>query len=623
MNSNDLAPSLFDAFNARQLLPHDVAKTFVPPAHYGSVAMNRHTILVGPRGSGKTTLLKMLQQPALEAWQHPLAPRYRESINYTGVFIPFDQSWNAQMRSLGSGHLDQDHRQRLSIAAFTTHMLKALVTAMHARKYGAPQCVAPHRRVSLDQSREALLVSELAKAWHIDPIVPSLQSLKHALALRLSRIWEIALQESGRELLGRDSRFANMPMLHIHFLQASSHAVDVFNDIAHDEDGKWALLFDELELAPEWVCQELTASLRSFDDRFLFKLSLSPYTAEVVFLESVSSAMPGHDYDMIPLWHPHKESGFQFCEDLMAAMLVRNGLQPTRAESIFGDSIFDSPPSNRKAIHSAYRPGSPRQKTFSSLAKKDRSFRAYVSQRDIDLDRLHEYTEDERAKDVRKIMPLVVVREAFRTSDEMHEGVLNRTLRSRKSPRLYAGARSLFTIVEGNPRWFLGIVAPLIDAYRDNRRVPVRHQSDSITKATHRFRALLRTIPCPPITQNARPRGLLGLLDRIGEHLFDSIVAGPFDPDAPGSFTIDSNPSCDLLASLKQAMNSGAIVYVPDEHGLTVVLKADNLRGKRFRLSYLLAADYNLPIRLGRTIALSAILKTAPGPLPLFSSGGQ
>lgn len=623
MNANDLAPSLFDAFNARQLLPHDVAKTFVPPAHYGSVAKNRHTILVGPRGSGKTTLLKMLQQPALEAWQHPLAARYRESINYTGVFIPFDQSWNAQMRSLGSGHLDQDHRQRLSIAAFTTHMLKALVTAMYARKYGSPQSITHHRRVRLDQSGEAVLVAELAKAWHIGPIVPSLQSLKHALALRLSRIWEIALQESGRDVLGRESRFANMPMLHIHFLQASSHAVDVFNDLAHDEEGKWALLFDELELAPEWVCQELTMSLRSFDDRFLFKLSLSPYTAEVLFLESASAAMPGHDYDMIPLWYPHKESGFQFCEDLLAAMLARKGLQPTRAESIFGDTMFDSPPANRKDVHSAYRPGSARQKAFRSLAGKDRSFRTYVAQRNIDLDRLHEYTEDERAKDVRKIMPLVIVRDAFRTSDEMQEGVLNRTLRSRKNPRLYSGAKSLFTVVEGNPRWFLGIVAPLLDTYRDSRRVSVRHQSDSITKATHRFRALLRTIPCPPVTPGERPRGLLGLLDRIGEHLFDAVVAGTFDPDAPGSFTIDSHPSCDLLASLKQAMNSGAIVYVPDEHGLSLVLKADNLRGKRFRLSYLLAADYNLPIRLGRSVALSAILKAAPGQLPLFSNGGK
>lgn len=618
MTPTDLAPSLFDAFNARQMQPHDVAKTFVPPAHYETLAKNRHTILVGPRGSGKTTLLKMLQQPALEAWEHPLASRYRKSINYTGVFVPFDQSWNAQMRSLGSGHLDQEHRQRLSIAAFTTHILKALVTAMHNRCYGSPHAVSHHRRVSLDQSNEARLVSILADAWYLSPIVPSLQSLKHALALRLSRIWEFTLQESGRDDEGRDARFTDMPMLHIHFLQASSHAVEIFNDFVHD-DGKWAMLFDELELAPDWVCRELTMSLRSFDERFLFKLSLSPYTAEVLFLDSVSAAMPGHDYDMIPLWHAHKETGFQFCEDLLAAMLARKGQPPTRAESIFGDSLFDSPSGNKSSIRSAYRPTSPRHKTFCNLAMKDRSFRAYLKRKEIDLHRLHEYTEDERAKDIRKIMPLVIIRDAFRTADISSGGSVKQTLRSRKNPRLYTGAKTLFTIVEGNPRWFLGIIAPLINHYTlDRRKVPARLQSEAVAQAAHRFRALLRTIPCPPIDRGVRPRGLLSLLNIIGKYLFDAVVAKEFDPDALGSFSIDSHPTSDLLASLKQAMNSGAIVYVPDEQGLSQVLRPDNLRGKRFRLSYLLAADYCLPVRLGRPIALSAMLQTVPGPLPLF-----
>jgi hypothetical protein len=621
MTPHDLAPSLFDAFNARQIEPHKVAKTFVPPEHYAMVAMNRHTILVGPRGSGKTTLLKMLQQPALEAWEHPLAQQYRDAINYTGVFIPFDQSWNAQMRSLGSGRLDEGHRQRLSIAAFTTHMLKSLVTAMHNRKYGSPRAVVHHRRVDMDDWTEARLVTELSNAWHVGPIVPSLRSLKHALAFRLSRIAEIALQESGRNAEGRDDRFTQMPMLHIHFLQAASHAIEVFNDLAHDEEAKWALLFDELELAPEWVCRELTTSLRSFDDRFLFKLSLSPFTAEVLFLESVSAAMPGHDYDMIPLWYAHKEAGLPFCEDLFAAMLKRKGLTARTPEHVFGEALFDAPTGNRSVMRSAYGPGSSRQRTFNSLAAKDASFAAYLRHRGVDLNHLHEYTEDERAKDIRKIMPLVLVRDAFRTSDSMHTGALGRALRSRKNPRLYAGARSLFTIVEGNPRWFLGLVGPLLDTLVDGRRIPTRHQSDAIAKAAHRFRALLRTIPCPPIEQGIPPRGLLSLLDTIGKYLFDAVVIREFDPDVPGSFIIDSHPTDDLLSSLKQAMNSGAIVYVPDEHGLTLVLRRDNLKGKRFRLSYLLAADFDLPIRLGRGVALRSILRTAPGPLPLFKDG--
>jgi energy-coupling factor transporter ATP-binding protein EcfA2 len=622
MATTDIAPSIFDAYNARNHQPHDVAKTFVPSTHYDKLARNSHTLLVGPRGSGKTTLLKMLQQAALEAWQHALAQNYREAINYTGVFIPFDQSWNAQMKSLGRGHLDQKHHQLLSLAAVTTHILKALVSAMYTRKYGSQYAVTPHRRVTLDDSQEARLVTELAKAWYIENIVPSLKALKHALTLRLSRIFEIASQESYCDTAERDDRFVDNPLLHIHFLRATSHAIEVFNDFANDDYGKWALLFDELELAPECVYQELTKSLRSFDDRCLIKLSLSPFTEEVRFLEEVTDPMPGHDFDVIPLWHAHKETGFRFCEDLLAAMLARNKLPPAQAEKIFGDSLFDPLRKNRAAIQSTYKPGSPRQRAFHNLEMKDLSFRKYIKQRGLNLDILHTYTEDERAQDIRKIMPLVVIRDAFRTSDDMNNRSVKRTLRSRKNPNLYSGAKSLFTIVEGNPRWFLGIIAPLIDAYKGDRKVSVNLQSTAIKEAANRFKALLRTIPCPPIAEGSQSHGLLALLDIVGKYFFKTVVSGEFDPDAIGSFKIDSHPSRELLSSLRLAINSGAIVYVPDKREMTLILRSDNLKGKRFRLSYLLAVTYKLPIRLGRSVALSNIQRKAHEP-QLFIENGE
>jgi len=52
----------------------------------------------------------------------------------------------------------------------------------------------------------------------------------------------------------------------------------------------------------------------------------------------------------------------------------------------------------------------------------------------------------------------------------------------------------------------------------------------------------------------------------------------------------------------------GAIVYVPDEEQNVLIR---SLKGKRFRLSYLLAANYWNPIRLGRALSLSAMLRSA------------
>lgn len=51
--SSSSAPTIYDAFNARALQPHQVAQTFVPSSHYGQLIRQAHTLIVGPRGSGK------------------------------------------------------------------------------------------------------------------------------------------------------------------------------------------------------------------------------------------------------------------------------------------------------------------------------------------------------------------------------------------------------------------------------------------------------------------------------------------------------------------------------------------------------------------------------------------
>lgn len=69
-----MTTSLFEAFNARDLKPEDVAGTFVPSKKYSDLSAPTHALLIGPRGSGKTTLLKMLSLEALRLWE-PFAGR--------------------------------------------------------------------------------------------------------------------------------------------------------------------------------------------------------------------------------------------------------------------------------------------------------------------------------------------------------------------------------------------------------------------------------------------------------------------------------------------------------------------------------------------------------------------
>ena len=127
------------------------------------------------------------------------------------------------------------------------------------------------------------------------------------------------------------------------------------------------------------------------------------------------------------------------------------------------------------------------------------------------------------------------------------------------------------------------------------------------------FSALLGTLPVPAASQG---KGLLSILRTVGDRFHRGVVHDPFSDDPPLTFTIDSFMTGDALDVLANGLNAGAIVYVPDGRSALMLATRDSLRGKRFRISYLLAPVYKLPIRLGRSVALSQILRRGPVDTP-------
>ncbi len=493
----------------------------------------------------------MLQQPALEAWRHAEAGSYRSRIDFTGVFIPTDVSWRHQVNSLGNLRLDNDHALLFNRAAFTSHVLRALINAiMYRVDTSKVSGITPHRRVVLSPESEKKFATLIGNDWRLEPNLPTLLGIKYALNSRLSTIHALSSQESLMPAAGRSERLRSIEWLHIDFLQSAAVAVELFDDLTASGKGRWALLFDELELAPTWLVERLLSSLRSAEERFLFKLSMSPFSKELTGLEQSSTASESHDYDSIPLWYAHKEDGYQFCNALVRSMLHAKGMSGVDLEEVFGRSEFETQPDEWVGHGTAYRPGSRLQARFARMAASDRSFARYLSERGINQDLSNIASGDVRAADIRKITSILTVREAFRVSDVKIMRKPGRKLRSRKNPTLYAGTKSLFAISEGNPRWLKGIVGRLL---ADSSGVSITKQASEILGTSHRFRALLRTIPCPPIAGRQPTRGLLSVLDTIGDFFFSRIVLEDFQPEPVGSFIADSRTDPELMDSLGKA----------------------------------------------------------------------
>jgi len=98
---------------------------------------------------------------------------------------------------------------------------------------------------------------------------------------------------------------------------------------------------------------------------------------------------------------------------------------------------------------------------------------------------------------------------------------------------------------------------------------------------------------------------LLEILEAIGTFFYDQAVKADFTAEPPATFIVDNAVPTEIRQVLEGAVNAGAIVFVPERKGEAFV---HSLTNKRFRISYLLAPLYRLPLRLGKATSLSRIL---------------
>jgi hypothetical protein len=398
----------------------------------------------------------------------------------------------------------------------------------------------------------------------------------------------------------------NAPYADLKFRDCVSHAIEAHAVLTGDGQRSWAFLFDEFELAPSHIQREILDNLRGESDtRILYKVALAPYNKNFMHNVSDISASPGNDFKVIDLWFPEKTRSYEFADRLVKRVLLEEGIEVDRLRRVFGDSEFGFPEADDTR---PYDEDGKVFEAFLSLEKIDPTFRAHLSKKKIDLRRIGSMSETERAENIRKIRSIVITREYFLRSDRVIPTRI--TSRSRKIRTLYTGYPTILALCEGNPRLLIGITTPLVRSLIRQRArgsmttIDKTLQAVQIKQAANSFRSLLKTIPYRD-GDDFSQRGLLRLLDDIGGYFHRKSVREAFSPQPPLTFTVDSVVDDTTLLAVGQALNSGAIVYVPD-------LGADpmltSLRGKRFRLCYLLGAYYKLPIMLNTAVALSSIL---------------
>lgn len=603
----DILPDL-NGLSAETQTPESIANAFVEPDSFPTVASQNNVLIIGPRGSGKTTLLRMLQDDCLAARPpHPEGTPH-PSVDYCSIFVPSDVTFSRRMRQLQGEDESASLRIRLLTAAFTVNALHALVTSIQLRRgrSGRPG----FHSITLDRQQEAALAGELASQWRITSPIASLASLRRALDARYADISELARKltfESPQALSGQDG----LSFLDQEMFSLLQHAISAVNDFVGEPERRWALCFDELEMAPPQITAEILLRMRANRGHLIIKASMAP--AGNIPDELIDQAAPqeGHDYQCVALWHSHKSTARAFSRQLAERILTQAGFPDIKLSDVLGNSPFEtrSEDWSQDSFKTVYRSGSRVWRRFKDLAAIDASFRDYLSRHNIDISQMQKLAGDERAETLRKITGVVAIRGALLKERDDRDALGKRTRKRTRPLAIYAGADSLLAIGEGNPRWLKGMLSVLLREYqRVGSRVAPARQALLMGSWIRVMKSFLSTIRSP----FEGFESLTDLLELLGARLHERVCGERFDPEPPLSFTVDKGTDAATEAALRDAVNLGALVYIPQPDSK---LPLRSIRGERLRLHFLLATDARLPLRLGRSINLSTLLPRRQGVL--------
>ena len=574
------------AYNARNSDPKQIAQAFVKPTDFDKIIGFQSKVLVGPRGIGKTTILKLLTPSGLhELRKRPAFTDFK--LDHVPLYIPADTLWKGEasafegMQSLGRANLNAETIRFVQNALFVDYCLYEVIASVQdaaeiACEYDSDK---PDWCIDAPPAVEARICENCAEFWGLPTRPKSFLGLRLALLRRQNRRSALINSLDDPDF----SRIeAEEPLDLFIMLQG-------FFTIMEDLTGvkKWALHFDEMEIAPQFILASIYERLRSFDRRAVIKFSLFPYIDFVKESRSGRiSPREGHDFETITLSGKFKNESYQFSSDLVSRICEEQGLSASDFIAYVNSAADQTTLEFDKNGHRKRK----YQTIFHSLAKKDPSFAAHLNANGIDISKIPHYTEQDKAPAVRKLGGISEFRNHYLRSFSNGRG---RKL-SRKSYHYFNNYDQLLKLTEQNPRAVHFYCDDIIKCMTDGK--PAQGALKSvIEKNVNRFRALVATqsVPFDPI--NKKMSHVLDVVDNFGEALYTKLISSSFSPEPQLAFKVAQSMDDYSLKILGIAVNSGAIILdESNQRGLHL-----DLRGLRFRISYQLSPWYPLPTQTG------------------------
>jgi len=603
---------LFDSFNAKYLSYQQVADSFVPNFEFTQLQGNNSMLLMGPRGCGKTTLLKMLTPAGTYYWDQKENKSITSEMKFIAIYIPSDIQWKNQLDYLNKRlKNEQEFSEKIAHFLFTTNVQMSMCKTF----YSLVHLSGNEKDIKLNY--ESSICIELIKAWKIEgPLLPTFDDLELQLLKRVSEINTIITRIVFYSQ--KRSEYDKIPdYVFDHFFDQIRTGCKVLEKIlGYPNEQKWALCFDELEIAPKFLQLELISYLRSVDQKYLFKMTTTPlFKLE----DSIVEASQGNDFNTIKLW-VYDENGLKgwedFCKKLIRKRLkskfnISNFLE---IEDIFGkynldDIIKEELNQLNKSIleklsyNTDFKPGTGKGSAinylFKYLASTDPSFNKFLIKRSIDPNDPYSYSK--LSTDSKSVFLKYKVDAVYR---------LIYREKTRRVPPIHYGIPHIFGLCDGNPRLVMGLIDEILlrSTYDDNiyNKISNHIQSQVIFDSSKRYFNLLKNYPDSTVPFKGSEFNLaLDLLKPIGDYMNWKIIQTEFSKTSASTFIVDKDLDPRFIQLLEVALYLGAIIYLEPVESLSY----SGIIGKRFRLSNFLTPYMKIPNRVNSQVKLSTLLK--------------
>lgn len=554
----------FGTLNAKRMTPAEVAKSFVTTDIFREISGFDHCYVVGPRGSGKTTLLRMLQGASLISWTAREAVAYRKRVGYSAIFLPADELWASQAKPESAR------------AAFAVQMLLSFLDTVEYRTSQSSEQI--HLPAHLTSAAESNFVLECSEGWGVSPTSHTVLGMQAALDLILLRLGE------GADDVGRIGSTGTLELLRF--------GIRAFNRAVGQPSHRWALLLDELELAPSTIHEEVLRFVRGGTGELILKVSMSPFDRYMhSFPTRAGAPSSGNDFRAVYLSGQSRQDIRRFTEGMWRETLRSAEYRQVSMAKTFGTGSVESATSDPREI----------AQVLKRARDTDPSFNRWLRAKRIDTDRLDELTYNRRSATIRKAHSLLIFRDALLTFRDGRP--VRRSRKKHYEP--FTGAQAIATALEGNPRWIKSAFAEMVRSYDPaSERVLPGMQLDALRGVAARFDALLHVLP--RTVGEGRPVSVPALVDAIAIY-FNRENLGDFSADPQNCFTVDADVERTVLDALVLALYAGAVVHVRDRSSSAVLTE---FFGQRFRLAYILGVrdGKEFPLRLGKDARLSKIV---------------